>query len=575
MFLGAIPVAFLASFAVGWFHPLSSVGISDWDLFFSYAWLSAEGLVERGFPPLWSIQLAGGAPLAGDPAQSLSHSPFVLFPLLLGPIIGIKVLVVLLIAAGFVGCRSLGLRWIGDALGATVFAFAFVFSGHFAVHFRVGHLPWAAFYLVPWILLFVDRLLFDPGRGLGASIGLIVSLVLLFTGTVYHALVFFLLPVALVYGFIHGRRARSGRMRHVLVLLLCAVALAMPRLLPVIAWEWYDPRHVLGHGGMPLLRIAEMLTVPIPDYKYRPTWLGGEVWEYWSYTGIVISMLAIVSLRIRERWQTFGIACFVAAVILAWRPPWGNVLGWMALHVPFLSSVRCYSRFLVVATFAIALLAGGTIGTLRSTMRGPLAWLPVVLLLAVIGDSWLFVRPIWSKVFALPLAEVYPDWGVTIDGKPYSEIRLAPPHQAPTGDEEGFSSRMLPLLMAGAIVGNAYVAPALPWTPPADGSVVEGLPDTGYRLRNHEIDLHGDFRPGQEIRIKLRYAPGTWKIVDRTAARIDRDAGAMKVVILRPCQHVRITVRTGLEIVGWVVSGIGFACTAIVLRREWYDRDSR
>src|SRR4051794_30949589 len=68
-------LGFLDSFAIGWFLPPSLVGIGDWDWVFSDAWLSASGLLERGWPAEWSIQLGGGVPLAADP-ESLSHSPF-------------------------------------------------------------------------------------------------------------------------------------------------------------------------------------------------------------------------------------------------------------------------------------------------------------------------------------------------------------------------------------------------------------------------------------------------------------------------------------------------------------------
>jgi hypothetical protein len=42
----------------------------------------------------------------------------------------------------------------------------------------------------------------------------------------------------------------------------------------------------------------------------------------------------------------------------------------------------------------------------------------------------------------------------------------------------------------------------------------------------------------------------------------------MRLVILRPCERVRIVFRTGRETVGWIVSGIALVVVSLVLRRQ-------
>jgi hypothetical protein len=568
LLIGAILVVFSCSFALAWFLHPSSVGIGDWDWVFSDAYLSVRALLERGWLPLWSIQMSGGAPLAGNP-ESLSYSPFLLIPLTLGPILGTKVLVVLLIAAGVVGCYRLGLRWIEDSLGSTVFAFVFVFSGHFAIHLRAGHFPWAMFYLIPWILLFADRLLVDSTPRPGASVGLLVCLLLVFSGPVYHPVVFFLIPVSLIYGVVNCRNIELGRARHVLLLVLCAVLLTMPRWLAVIDWQRRSPRDVPEHGGMPFLSIGEMLLTPIEDYKTRTAWGGSGIWEYWSYVGIVSGILSLVgAVSAQVRGRSLAVRCIGMAALLSWGP-WGSGLEWFASYIPFLSSVRVYSRFLVLAVFGIALLAGCGIRMLRSKMQGRFVWLPLLLSLAIVGEYWVVVRPIWGRIFALLPAEEYQDWGTTLEGAPYTAIRSAPVVQKFTDKQENFNSRMLPLLMAGAIVRNSYTAlNGVYWLPIREGQVVEGLPESQYRLRNHELEFWGAFFPGDEIKIRLRCKKSYWKVADRSTARIYGDSGGTTLVILRPCNYVRISVRSGLEIGGWIVSGLGIVITAAVLWRE-------
>jgi len=314
----SVPLLYVASFVAGWFSPPSLVGIGDWDWVFSDAWVSARGLIERGWPAWWSIQLDGGAPLLGNP-ESLASSPFLIFPLVLGPVVGIKVLVALLVVVGFAVCLKLGMRWIGEPLGATTFAFLFVFSGYFAIHLRAGHFPWAMFYLVPAVFLFADELLVDGNTTPRASIGFVGSLVLLVFGAVYHPLVFFLAPLVLVYGFVR-RDAPVRRVRYVALLTLCAAAISVPRIAAVLEWQLKSPRYVAGHGGLSVAAMISMLLVPIADYKEHVP-LGSGIWEYWSYVGIIGSSLAIGSCLLRRAWRVTAIASIVVGVVLAWRSP--------------------------------------------------------------------------------------------------------------------------------------------------------------------------------------------------------------------------------------------------------------
>jgi hypothetical protein len=178
------------------------------------------------------------------------------------------------------------------------------------------------------------------------------------------------------------------------------------------------------------------------------------------------------------------------------------------------------------------------------------------------------VRPVWQKIFALPVTEVYADWGAPAAGPPYLTIRRAPPVQWFSDEEDNFNSRMLPLLMAGAVVGNAYEAVTVPWMRALGGSVVENLPESAYRLRNHELELWGEFRPGQEIKTHLRHLESYWRVADPECARIRDDDGEIGLVMLKPCGYVAISIRPGFETAGWVVSAIGLAMTAAMLWRK-------
>jgi len=561
---GAVSIAYFASFAVGWFLPTSLVGIGDWDWVFSDAWVSCRALVERGWPGWWSIQLAGGTPLVGNP-ESLAASPFLALPLLFGPIVGIKLLVVLLVVVGFAACLWLGMRWIGDPLGAATFAFLFVFSGHFAIHFRAGHFPWAMFYLVPAILLCVDALLFDEISRRGASIGLVVGAALLLTGTVYHPLVFFLGPLALAYALVR-RDVPRARVVYVLLLGLSAVLIAMPRFAAVLEWQAKSPREVAGHGGISIVELARMLLVPIDDYKaYFPH--GSGIWEYWSYVGTVGVALAALSLAERRLSRVIAIATTAVGVALAWRTPWGGVLDWLSA-LPLVGSIRVASRFLGLVVFGLALGAGGAIAGLRAKVSPRFRWVPLFLALAIVGEHWLVVRPIWTRVFEVPLSEAYPDWQSATSDREYSVVRSAPPFQPFTPAGDMYNSRMLPILMAGDVVPNAYTALTLHHLRLPDGPLVHGgPPDLRYRIGNQWIDLDGDLRPGEDVTVAVRSPHHAWKVDDRSCARPQNDEGEMRVVMLKRCGHVHLSMHSSWELVGWIVAAIGLALGVWLIRR--------
>ena len=421
------------------------------------------------------------------------------------------------------------------------------------------------FYLVPWVLLFADRCLFDPAAGLQVSLGLLATLVLLFSGSVYHPLVFFLVPVTVVYAAVGCREAPWCSIRRVLLLVLSAVLITMPRWLAIVDWQRRFPRYVPGHGGMPLLKMGEMLFTSIEDYNLRVPWGGSGLWEYWSYAGMVAGLVALASIRVRARWRQLARGFIIAGLILAWRGPWGSLLEWVSPYLPIAPSVRVYSRFLVLVVLGIALLAGGGLATLRqhATTRG-LFWAPTLLVIAMAADYYIVVQPIWSRVFSLRPDEAYADWGLSLRDPPYSVVRSAP-FTLESGNAGGeFNSRMLPLLMGGAVVGNAYATlNGVPWMERGDGKVVESLPEDAYQLTNHNLEFWGDFTPGQEIAINLHFVEAYWKVDDRKVARIYDDDGMIRLQILEPCHHVRITMRSGWESAGWAAAGIGFLLAAV------------
>ncbi len=546
------------------------MGIGDWDWVFSDAWLSSSGLVERHGPPLWSVQISGGAPLRGDP-QSLSFSPLLVFPLLLGPIVGVKFLVIVLLGVGLVGCQRLGERWLEDPFAACVFALGFTLSGYFAIHLRVGHFAWVAFGLVPWILLLADRVFADPAPGASGPAKLTAVAVLLFSGPVYQALVFFLLPALAVCWITRWRHEPIDRLRSVVGSLACAVLITMPRWIAIFDWQWRSPRDVPAHGGLPFLEILDMAVMRVDDYRQYVSWGHSGIWEYWCFTGWSAALLAVGALAFPSRLRTTALGSIALGIVLAWRSPWGSLVDALAEWLPLLLSVRVYSRFLVLGVFGTFLAASLTIAELRRR-GGAIGMLATLGALALLAENGTVVLPVWGSIFGLDPRQVYAEeWNVPAIVPRYSQILTPPSVQRASATRENLNSRMLPLLEAGFVLRHGYSALVLPVADLPNGPVLGGPAPRDVRIRNDRIDLWGDFVPDETLTIRLRYLRHyNWRIVDRTKAELYKRDGDVAVHVLRPTDHVELRMRSTAEWIGWAGTLFGLALsTARIGRWRW------
>ncbi|MBD3331621.1 hypothetical protein GF356_02120 [candidate division GN15 bacterium] len=129
-------------------------GVRDWDLFTTIAAVPTGTVLNYGQFPFWNPYLGGGNILFHHPEVTVL-SPFFLFYLLFGPLVGLKLQVLLCYAIGFGGsyllARSFGLSRIAGVL----FSVAYFGSVHFALHIAEGHMPFTHYCFLPWFVAFV------------------------------------------------------------------------------------------------------------------------------------------------------------------------------------------------------------------------------------------------------------------------------------------------------------------------------------------------------------------------------------------------------------------------------------
>jgi len=145
---------------LGFFTPMllrwSESGQGDWGYFHFLDEVARRTVRDYGQVPEWNPYHCGGNVLAAN-TQGHTLSPWVVFPLLLGPTAGVKVSVVLHGLLGALGMWLLlgaaGLRGPGRFLGTLLFAC----SGFFGLQIAVGHVWVLPFYYVPFVMLFLLR----------------------------------------------------------------------------------------------------------------------------------------------------------------------------------------------------------------------------------------------------------------------------------------------------------------------------------------------------------------------------------------------------------------------------------
>jgi len=153
-----ILVAAIAAFAAWAFvHPM---GIASDDAYRDNDWFTdrtfdvaaRDALLHHHQLPLRSHQLGGGYPTIGHPFDG-SWAPTLLPTLLLGDVLGVKVVLLLLLLVGSWGMWGLARGWLGvGPPAAALAALAFAYSGWLPSMWLVGFYPQVLYLLTPALL---------------------------------------------------------------------------------------------------------------------------------------------------------------------------------------------------------------------------------------------------------------------------------------------------------------------------------------------------------------------------------------------------------------------------------------
>ena len=405
-------------------------GHMDWDQFTFWHAVPREIILRYKQFPLWNPYANGGNVLLAHP-QSAFLSPFFVFVLLGGPVIGLKLEIFAHLLVGLLGMHALA-RYLGLNRHCSYFsAVIYMLSAVFPLHLGEGQAEWLALSFVPWLFLFYSQSLGvdipslsgqdavlpgNPARqpllaGCSAPfLGGTVTLCVILISGVY--VVTFFMVFLTVYAGLKSVQLRHIRPLSTLALMLAGASLlGAVKFLPMLEFIRQVPRLIDQRSGVDFGTLWTMF------FGREQAFLDRQLWEttltnagtyqygwheYGAYIGLLPFFLFVVGAikYFKKYWPLIGAAIICLLLVLGDSSP---VNLWRFLHhFPVYGSLTVPSRFIFCFIFPVAILAGfGLAGLeLRFPPRG---WiLSSLILLFVTFDLWQVNSVLFKDVFIIP-----------------------------------------------------------------------------------------------------------------------------------------------------------------------------
>ncbi len=438
-----MPFFILLAVALGFAAPvLKNIhywGHMDWDQFTFWHAVPRETILKYRQFPLWNPYVNGGNVLLAHP-HSAFLSPFFICVLIWGPVIGLKLEIVLHLFAGLTGMYTLSRYMKMNERAAYLSSFVYMLSSIFPLHLGEGQAEWLSLAFVPWFFLFFLKTIDadmarrtvtaessgrtdlasgpvrhgNPLAGIKNFTAAVFFLGMILVSGVY---VFNILFVFLcLYSLLKSVREKSpAPLKIFSVILLGACLLCAVKLLPMLEFLNQYPRLIDQKSGLGWDTLGTMLfsrqqalldmrlweTVLLETGEYQYGWH-----EYGAYVGFLPFFLFLYGVfkRYKKNWPLILTAVICLLIVLGARAP-VNIWGFLR-HFPVYKSLTVPSRFIFCFIFPFALLAGWGLFCLESYLPQRAKSLSVMIVLLVLTDLWQVNAPIFKNVFRIPPVKV-------------------------------------------------------------------------------------------------------------------------------------------------------------------------
>jgi hypothetical protein len=330
------------------------------------------------------------------PDTLLSPQAYLLRFIQPGPFMLVNTL--LLFTAGCVGLLLLRKRYKLAPAAFGVLFLLFNFNGHITAHLAVGHSEWVGYFLLPFFVLLVLKLVEGEKAGWGWVLGVSLTLFFIFLQGAFHFFLWCLIFLAGL-GVFYPKYLVPA-----LKAILFSVLLSLVRILPpAVEFLKGGPAFISGFTSVTDM-LSALVVLRAPAEALSGPFASLPGWEVDTYLGF-IGAVFLVYFGIYRTWRSGGqaAALFAPALVLTFFSI-GKIYQVIS-RLPLMDSERVPSRFLILPVVVLA-----TLGSIQLqhffAERSRASWREQVFslaLLVLLGHDLLQHSRIWrvSKMVTL------------------------------------------------------------------------------------------------------------------------------------------------------------------------------
>ena len=265
----------------------------------------------------------------------------------------------MLYAAGFWGLLKLRKRLDLSLLTFTWMFLLFNFNGHIIAHYAVGHITWGGYFLFPWFILLVLRLMdgWNDWRWVSAMAFLLFGIFLQGSFHQFVWMVIFLGFLAISNFKLLLPILKSG---------IAACLLSAVRIIPPAMQMGAFDDEFLGGYRTPIQLIHAFVSIIPPKESLNPEVTGATLgwWEFDLYTGIAgaLFLFLIAAFWVIQRDRSLGFPGLLCPLLILSVFSVRNA--YMALRffrIPLFSGERVSARFLIVPVVFLLIVGCGAL----------------------------------------------------------------------------------------------------------------------------------------------------------------------------------------------------------------------
>lgn len=445
-------VAVIYSFYI--LRNISYWGQMDWDQFTFWNAVPRETILKYHQFPLWNPYVSGGNVLLAHPHTPFL-SPFYIFILTLGPILGLKIQIIVHMVIGLYGMFFLA-RYLGlDQKAAYLASFIFMMNSLYPLHLTEGHTEWLAMVFIPWFYLYYLKGLKQTSYLLGPIIFL--TLILL-NGSVDVFNVFnVFMGSAVIFQCFQQKSILP--LRNLILIFLGTFLLCAVKIFPMLEFLNQFPRLTNDLSGMDLWVLIKSLFGreqaywdKLPKSVIKEMGIAHGWHEYGAYVGILSFLLFLwgVMKKGSQYWPMALSGCICLLIALGGDSPFSL---WNILHrFPIYNSLTVPSRFILGFIFIVSIFAAwglmqfdNFIRTRNFTTNFLSRWSSLVVVLFILNDLWQVNSPIFKNAFRVKPIEIEKE---QLFHQKYKQKYFC--------DPEICRSSIYPIFLSNAGILNAY-----------------------------------------------------------------------------------------------------------------------